>query len=406
MDTKPRSVGVFFKPVVIDPRLRDLVNTILLAPSATAPQTLSAQRRIRAMTKPVTSYLFATEIQGYLDSKTLGGTETRVYPLVGDLFMDALEVNLTTLGPNFFRDHYSGIVWCYGHGRCPGKAIQGGFYAIDLVLRKSVELYLAKETGGKAPKGVRLSFQSDEDLDYTSMLTAFLDLAKQALRDVVEVSTRAEQTKFPPTFMEFVIDRKQKMDKVLAQWERFHRRKDLQTAPNDQYLDGVAEIADDTAHAPLAAMVKEYQVREREQRGLLVDGRSELEQGVHPLFNAATIYLELGAQERDHEAYDLALRRFGRAAAMYSKIHDRTSTAKAYVERARAYIKSGDDPESLRESLHTAFALITAHMKDLPKDVLPKVTDVAAIEFLRTKGYIAEADAYQEALTVKTKDQF
>ena len=405
MESKPKSVGTFFKPVVIDPRLKELVNTILLASSPTSRSALAAKKRLRAMTKPATSYLYATEIQSYLDSKTLGGTENWVYPMVGDLFLDALEVNLSSLGPNFFRDHYSGAVWCYQHGRCPGKAVQGAFYCVDLAFRKTIELFLAKTEGDTAPKGVSLSFQSESDLDYRSMITVFLDMARQCVRDVIATASHTDKQTFGHAFMDFVIERKNRMEALLTRWESYHRRKDLPTLPNEQYLTGAAELAELTEHTPLTAAVTEYLVTQREQRGVLSDDRKELEQGVHPLFEAATLYLDQGAAESNAEAYDLALRRYGRAVGLFSKIHDRTSTAKAYVERARVHIRKGDDPDAVRDDLHTAIGLITAHIKNLPHGVIPEITDDEAIGFLSAKGYQAEADAYVGALAAHSRPE-
>ncbi|MBI5092990.1 MAG: tetratricopeptide repeat protein [Candidatus Hydrogenedentes bacterium] len=396
--SKQQAVGTFFKPVVIDPRLRDLVNMILLAPSATDPGVLSAKKRLRAMTTPGTSYLFATEIQKYLDAKRSGSTDCRVYPIVGDLFLDALEANYLSLGPNFFRDHYSNLTWSYRQGESPMKTVQGAFYCIELILRKTLDVFMARDTPRKA-SSVRLSFQTDEDLDYRTTITLFHDLGKQCVQDAIEAATRVDKTISGAPFIDFVVDYKKIMEATLARWDRYHRRRDLPNLSNDAYLDGVANAAEESGHPPLVAAVKELQVQHRELKGQLADSKTELEHGVHPLYDAASMYLSQGNLERDAGVYDMALRRYKRAAALFMKIHDRTSTAKVYVEQARLFIQSGEDPGAIQEGLREAIALIMAHMRNMPKGRVPEVSHESAIEFLRTKGYVVEAEAYAASLT-------
>ena len=117
------SVGKIFRPVVIDARLKHLVNEMLRAGSASSSSVATARREIRAMSSPATAYLFASEIRGYMEEKTRIGTESRVFPIAGDLFLDALEANLESMGPNLFKDHYSGMLGCYREGNWPGKTI-------------------------------------------------------------------------------------------------------------------------------------------------------------------------------------------------------------------------------------------------------------------------------------------
>ncbi|MBI4558472.1 MAG: hypothetical protein HY706_12895, partial [Candidatus Hydrogenedentes bacterium] len=183
--THKRSVGKLFRPVVIDADLLKLVHTILRATSANEPAVLAAKKRIRAMGTPGTFYLFASEIRGYLEEKTRVGTEPWVYPVAGDLFLDALEASVSSLGPNLFRDHYSGMIGCYREGDNPGKAVQGAFYCVDLVFRKTVELSLATEARGGEGVGA-LSYLTDDDSDHRDSLTQFLKLGRQCFQDAVE----------------------------------------------------------------------------------------------------------------------------------------------------------------------------------------------------------------------------
>ncbi|MBI5095594.1 MAG: hypothetical protein HZB26_24565 [Candidatus Hydrogenedentes bacterium] len=404
--SKPPSTGIIFKPVVIDRRLRELVNRILLAPSPTDPALLLAKKRLRAMTSPATSYLFATEIQKYLDAKFSGETDCRIHQIAGDLFLDALEANLSTLGPNFFRDHYSSFTWSYRQAESPVKSVQGALYCTELVLRKTMEVFLGKDSVKKFDKSVRLSFQVEEDLDYRATITLFLDLGQQCLGDAIDAGIHVDRKVAGAAFLDYVVELKKTLEAMLGRWDRFHKRRELPSLSNEQYLEAAANVAEEDGYPPLAAAIKELQVAQREQKGIAADSKDELEHGVHPLYDAATLYLTQGNSERDAGAYDLALRRYRRAAALFTKINDRTSTAKVCVEQARLFIKSGEDPGAIQEGLQEATGLIMAHMQNLPKGSVPSVPDETAIEFLRKKGYVVEADAYAASLAVHPADEW
>ena len=391
------AVGTFFRDVVIDPDLKDLVNTILLASSPDEPAVLAAEKRIRAMATRDRCYLFASEIRGYLEEKTRLGTEPRVFPLAGDLFLDALEATVFSLGPNLFRDHYSGMLGCYRAGDCPGKAVQGAFYCIDLVLQRTLGLFLVKDAETKA-EGAHLSFHTDEDSDYRRRITLFLNLGRQCLQDAVEATVRMGTANAAPSFLNFVVEHKDRMQTVLGRWDAYHKDPDLPDLTNEQYLEGAAGVAEEAAYAPLAATIKEHQVLLREQAGVQADGKTDLEQKVHPLYGAAVMYLSQGNKDRDAEAYDLAFRRYSKAVALFTKIQDRSSAARALVERARALMKSGQDPEAVQKDLHKAASLVMARIKNLPRGTVPSATHAMALRYLKKKGYLIEAKAYAATL--------
>jgi tetratricopeptide (TPR) repeat protein len=387
----------FFREVVINPDLKELLDIILRAASPDLPAVRNARRKIRAMSTPATAYVFASMTRSYLEERMRIGTEPRAFPVGGDLFLDALDADILSLGPTVIKDYYSSMMGCYQAGDCPAKAIQGAFYAIDLILRKLVDLRLSKNAPADTGDGLALSFQSHSSPDSQKDLTPYLDLARQCLNDAVNFLLNIGTSNVTPCFLDYVVERKARTQKLLDRWKAYHR----DVPPNldeEKYLEGAARTAEETAYASLIATIEEYRVRVRERKGLRPEGKSELEQTVHPLYNAAIMYVTQGNDDREAEAFDLAFRHYARAVALFTKIQDRTSTAKVFVERARAYIKSGEDPESLREELQKAVSLVIAHIRNLPRGTLPTVTDEMAIQFLRKKGYRIEAEAYAATL--------
>ena len=391
--------------VLINPYLKSLVNTILQAPSPDAPAVLAAKKRIRAMVTGDSSYLFASEIRWYLEEMARVGTEPRVFPLAADLFLDALEASFSSLGPNLFRDHYSGMAGCYQAGDSPISTVQGTFYCIDLVLQKTLELFFAKEAEVNAARTVPLSFLMDEESNYQRSIALFLNLGRQCLQEAVEAALGLSRENVSRCFLDFVVEHRDCMQTLLGRWEAYHKEPGLPDLTNEAYLEGAARVAEEAAYLPLAAAIEELQVRLREQRRRPDDAKAELEEEVHPLYDAASKYLLQGNKEREAEVYDLALRRYNKAAAVFTKIQDRTSTAKVLVERARLFIKSGQDPEAVQEELNKAVCLVLAHMKNFPVGTAATVTHDAAIRFLKDKGYQIEAEAYAAAVALTSSDK-
>ena len=93
----------------------------------------------------------------------------------------------------------------------------------------------------------------------------------------------------------------------------------------------------------------------------------------------------------------ICLRRYGRARAVFLRIHDRTSAARVLMEEARAFMRKGGEPEAVRDTLYEGVCLVLAHIENLPYGRLPHPSDEVAIDFLHRKGYRAEAEAYAEA---------
>ncbi len=174
---------------------------------------------------------------------------------------------------------------------------------------------------------------------------------------------------------------KERVERAMKRWEEFHKDPDLTALSDEEYLVRGLNVAEEIAYPPLIAIVKE-------QLGLLYEEESgsgekedELGKSIHAFYEAAFICLTQGNLERDTHVYHLALRRYGKAIVLFQRIQDRTSAAKALVERARAFIKRGDPPEEARDSLHEAVCLVVAHMRNLPRDVVPTLDHETAIRF-------------------------
>ena len=103
----------FFREVVINPDLKEQLDIILRAASPDLPAVRNARRKIRAMSTPATAYVFASMTRSYIEERMRLGTETRVFPVAGDLFLDALDADILSLGPTVIKDYYSSMMGCY-----------------------------------------------------------------------------------------------------------------------------------------------------------------------------------------------------------------------------------------------------------------------------------------------------
>ena len=152
---------------------------------------------------------------------------------------------------------------------------------------------------------------------------------------------RIERSSVPAAFFDYVVEWKERMDRVLRRWRRHHNNEGLTSLSAEDYLVGALEVAKELEHPSLVGMVKEELGVLHEAAGAPEDSESELERTIHPLYEAGMANLEQGNWERESEAYNLALRRYRKAQALFNRIHDRTSAAKALVEEARTHIKKG-----------------------------------------------------------------
>ena len=392
------SVGKHFRGVVIHPSLKPLIDMILLAPSRDDPKVVYARRRMRALGTPATAYLYASEIRGYLEEKSRIGTEPWVFPVAGDLFLDAFEANLPIVGPNQVADHYSGMMGCYKQGDQPTKRIEGPLYVVDLLFERTLLMFSDRFNRDAVEGGLPLSFMPPDDADYEKRLNAVLSFADRALKDAVTASVRADRSAVPSTLLDYVGDQRGRIEKTLAAWRTFHRGPGVMSLDDEHYLERGLEVAEGAEYPPLVAVIRERLGKLHEKDSGRTHPKAYLEQSIHPLYEAGCIWLEQANVERESEAFDLALRRYGRGRAAFEHIRDRTSVAKVLVEQARAYIERGDDPQHARQDLYQAVRLVIAHMEGMPRGQLPGPSHDEVIRFLEEKGYHIEAEAYAAAV--------
>lgn len=387
----PKSVGKLFRPVVIEPELRELVNEILTARSSSDPAAEAARHRIAEKATRDKSYLYAVEIRNYLEEKTRVGTEPRLFTIAGDLFLDALEANLASVGPNFFKDHYGGVFGCYKEGRDRGKSIEGPIFCLDLLLLKALELALEGEQAPPVDTTPVPAFVPEETSAGRGRLRDCLQFAERIVKDVVQQALDTRKGDVPPRLLEFVAGHRARMEKIVPAWSRFLPEIGPEQ-PREAALQAALEAAHRTGYVPLVAGVEE-------RLALLHDPeRQGTRESARLYYDAADRLMMHGSLERDCEAFNLALRRFVRAGELFERIRDRTSTAKALVEQARIYIRKGGDGSHTRNCLHKAVRLVLAHRDGMPMGRLPVLDHASVIAFLDSKGYHAEAKAYEATL--------
>jgi hypothetical protein len=399
------SVGKIFRPVVIDARLKHHVDKMLRAGSSGSSSVVSARRQIRTLSSPATAYLFASEIRGYMEEKTRIGTEDRVFPIAGDLFLDALEANLETVGPNLFKDHYSGMLGCYREGDCPSKAIEGPLYCVDLAMARLISLFLRRDSHEEDKDQPSLPFLAQEPVDFQGRAALFTELADRALEDAVQSMLQVDRTMVSASFLDYAIDHKERVGNAAKKWWKYHGQADLTNLSNHEYLAGAIEAAEDAEYSPLVSMTKEHMGALHEKGHGTGSGGDLLKQSTHPLYDAGRILVEQGNRERRAEAFDLALRRYRHAVTIFGRIRDRTSAAIALVEQARTLIKRGGEEGMVHAALYEGVCLVMAHVAGMPQKSMPSPSDDEVVTFLEKKGYHIEAEAYAAACEREAKEE-
>jgi hypothetical protein len=387
-----RTVGKLFRPVVIEPELRELVDAVLIAVSPEEPSAVAAMRRIREKATASKAYLYAVEIRSYLEEKIRVGSEPVLFTLAGDLFLDALEYSRSPMGPNFLRDHYSGMLGCYRDGVERAKAIEGPMYCLELVLLKAMDLALDGDPGAAHASTPLPAFVPAEATDRGARVRECLRLAENLLDDAVQQAVRAGKGEVPDGLIDFVATHRERMGGIVKRWERL-LGDDVRAEPVDEFLSRALDVVRELGHIPLAAGIEE-------RLGLLIDPkRKGTKESARYFFEAADLFVGQGNLDREAGAYNMALRRYARALGLFGCFSDRTAMAKVLVEQARLYIRKGGDGEHIQYCLNRAVSLVLAHRQGLPAGQLPTLDHQTVYSFLESKGYIAEAQAYEAAVS-------
>jgi tetratricopeptide (TPR) repeat protein len=395
-----RSVGHLLRTIYIEAELKDAVNCILRAPSHDDASVEWARAEIRGMARKGNPYACGTQVRAYLEEKTRVGTEPWVFPVAGELFLDGLEAQLERLGPNLMKDYYGGALACYKAGHDSAACAQAPFYCVDLLLKRMLMLFLKRTEADQQPQTAALRFMQSEAPGYQEQMQTLQTMADQVLAQGVEILMSFGRGKIDGLLAEHLTKRTEDLRNVLKRWRALLRSPLAAQGPSENDLPFLLEQARDLGYPPLEAFVRE----ELSAAAAPDSAARDLPPAEDPFlvhaYEGGETWMFFGNAEREEGAYMLAERRYRRSIALFHSIHDRTSEAKAHVERARALMQQGGDRLAAREALHMAVRLVLAHKRSLPEGTLPDVADELALSFLEKKGYTPEANAYRAALAM------
>jgi hypothetical protein len=392
-----RPVGHLLRTIYIDADLKNNINEILRADSPDSPQIEGARAAIYGLGRRGNPYSCATQIRAYLEEKTRVGSEPWVYPVAGDLFLDGLEQQLIGLGPNLFQDYYNGVMACYKAGNDAARMAQAPFYSIDLLLKRMVTLFMRRREVEAKPQTEALRFMRAEMLGYEGQMQEFQRLADRALQDAVDFLLSNAARDLDKRLSKYLVDMSEIVRPAMKRWPAVLKTLETTEGTDDEQLLRMLEAARQMTHVPLECFLRE-DLSELHKSDAPTQDILETDPFVVHAYEGGETWMALGNQERDETAYAIACRRYDRAVALFHSIHDRTSEAKAHVERARALIQQGGARPLARRSLREAVRLVYAHKKNLPPGSLPELDDRVVFEFLDKKGYSVEAAAFRESL--------
>jgi hypothetical protein len=410
----PKPTTRFFRRVVIDPELKECVDAILFSGAPDWPEVTAAQHRIRQKSTPESAYLHASEIRSYLEERAEKiGTEDRIYPLVGDLFLDAAEANLATMGPRFFEDHYTSMISAYRQGNEVTSAIEGSFFTIDLLLEKVEVIFQNRNDAGAGPTaeeqtkvGTSQFTEAGDPTDYRETIALFMQMTERALRDTIETLTTLDRSKVPAGLVDYVADMRPTVERIVKDWATFHLDPENEKLDCEAYLVKAHEIAEQAGHLPLTTHLKEELARFYKAEGHTCAEPWDEDQITHAYYDAGDFCHIQGNREREAGAFKLAYRRYTHAKRLFDSIRDRTAAAQALMERARSLIKEDRDPGGARQDLYTTVQLVLAHKMRLPRGKLPTPSDEQVVEWLHRKGYVIEARFYAKVVASDARSSY
>ncbi len=384
------------RTVALDADLKNYISDMLKAPDPDSPVAREVRERILDMAEQGGNlYRFALDLRTYLEEKALDDREDWVYPVAGDLYLRALETNLGGVGPNFFRDHYLGLLGCFRLGHKLSRTIESPFYCVDLLIHRMVMLFLNRHQIDHDFESVLPQFIHLERPGYAARMEDFFLMAHQAIADGVSALLAPAARHEHKDFVAHLTHMKECQEKALkALKELFH---DLESQELGR-LENVLELRSglkSCKYWPLEAVLHEELGlihEDAEKRGEALE--ADTEDSVHHFYEAADLWVAQGNMERTAKVFDLALRRHKRAIALFRRINDRTSAAKALVEKARTLIEEGIRGELVCEPLREAVKLVLACKHRLPQGKLPNLDDAAIHALLLDKGYRIEAEAF------------
>lgn len=376
-----------------------------------SPTGIAAARELYSRAQRDDPYFVASAVYEFLWKRVASESRRKLYSVVGDFFLTALEQQLGQIGPNNMSSRFREIMECYQGAGDIQRTLEGPLYCVDLFLLKTTQLALGAKGGAGSPDpGDRpepgpqgLEFLAEAKLTPEQQIQHSLQLAKEALLETHGILTRLlkQGHELGPTYIDFIRATLDRLTQSWQQWQEMHDRKGItELAPDEYFRQGISR-AEKLNSLVLAALLleqvgEEYQdkmCREFLHHRFSNRPVEHLRRGC--TFDAGEIYRDQGISERDHGAYVLGERRFTRAITLFEQLHDRTSIAHTLIERARLYMTRRTDAWKARADLHLAVQNIAAAQNKVPVGApLPKITPVQVAQFYRFKGLTEEADAY------------
>lgn len=373
---------------------------------------LAAAHELYARVEQDDPYFVASAVYEFLWKRVASESRRKLYSVVGDFFLTALERQLGQIGPNNMSSRFREIMECYSGAGDIQKMLEGPLYCVDLFLLKTTQLALGARNAAPGPDGnakqremdsAGLEFLADVKLTPEQQIHHCLQLAKDAL-----IETHGELTRIVKqghelrrTYIDFIRASLDRLTQSWQQWQELHDRKGVTELEPDEYFRQGIDRAEKLNSLVLAALLLEQAGEEYQDKMCreFLHHRFSNRPVEHPrrgcTFDAGEIYRDQGIVEREHGAYLLGERRFTHAIELFGHLHDRTSIAHTLIERARLYMTRGTDAWKARADLHLAVQNIAAAQNKVPiGGPLPKITPLQVAQFYRFKGLTEEADAY------------
>ena len=388
----------------------DLRTNVLQVLSDTpSPQRAAAWAELYERTQREDPYLVASSVYDFLWKKMPLEKRRILYPVVGDFFLTALEETLGQIGPNNMSSRYRELLECYSGAGDIRRMLEGPIYCADLFLLKVTQLLIGSNDAPAIPEsapqpqtpGHSPDFLDEEKLSTEEQIAHSLELAKDALTDAQRTLLRVnrENLNLSDSYVLYIRATMDRLTLSWQAWKELHSRKDITRLPVEEYFKKGIGLAEKVNSLVLAAMLLEQagEVYQDIMCREFLEHRFSAKAKDHPrrgcTFDAGEIYRDQGIVERESGAYTLSERRFTRAIALFSELHDRTSVAQTLIERARLYTLLPSDTWRARSDLQLAARNIASVQLRVPSNgPLPKLTPAQVIHFYEHKGLNREAE--------------
>ncbi|MCC6797401.1 MAG: hypothetical protein IT366_19965 [Candidatus Hydrogenedentes bacterium] len=372
--------------------------------------TISAAKDLYDRAEREDIYFTASSMYDFLWKKVPAEARRKLYPIVGDFFLTALERNLAIIGPNNMISRFRELMECYTGAGDKQRILEGPLYCADLFLLKTSQLVLGArdekiDSGPEEAQGSDADFLSDERFTVEQQIGHSLQLAKDALLDAQKTFAKLgrEESGLDARYLKFLRATMERLSLSWQNWQEMHARKDIASISVEKYFKEGISRAEKVNSLVLAALLLEQVGEEYENKmnREFLNHRFSARPADHPkrgcTFDAAEIYRDQGIAERDHGAYVLSERRFTKSISLFGQLHDRTSIAQTLVERARLYVLRGTDAWKAHRDLHLAAQNIAAVQRRLPPNApMPNVPAAEVLQFYEGKGLVREAEVYRE----------